>query len=146
MGDPVSMMVVAAGASTASGLFSASGQAQATSYQSAQAAVAARRGKIAAAETDTTLRQNLQDTIGNIRAIRASAGIDPNSPTTQAIIASESAKSERSRRIQVANAEAQVAADEWSSRTLSRISGDQWLYGSLGALAGGAGSFAKMAA
>lgn len=130
---------------TAAGLAKAGGEAAATDQKAADAAVAARRGKIAAAETDTVLRQNLADIISNIRTVRASASIDPNSPTTAAILANETDKAERDRRIRVANIEAQVDSDENASAFYRNSANNQWLYGSLAAIGGGYEKFRQYA-
>lgn len=138
MGDPISIALLAGtAASTGAGILGARSEAQATAFRSGEAAVAARQGKIAANETDAALRRELDTVIGNIRSIRASAGIDPNSPTTRAILAEETKVSDRERRIRVGNIMAQVGSDERAAKTLARSSRDQWLYGTLGAVGRG---------
>lgn len=130
----------------ASGIMRARGEAQGLAHRSAEAAVAARQGKIAAAQTDTHLREELTSTLGNIAAIRASSGIAPDSPTTQAIVDNESRVAERERRIRVANIMNQSESDERSSRFLKRSSRDAWLYGTIGSIGRGFSAAAQAGA
>lgn len=128
---------IAIGMQVAGGIGQAAGEAKAASFKASEAAAAARYGKIAAAETDTAIRGELASVVGNIRAIRASSGIDPNSPTTQAIIDAEGKVSERQRRIQVGNLNAQVTSDQRGAKFLAKSGADAFLYGSLGTIGKG---------
>lgn len=119
------------------GILKARSNKRAADFEAAQAEVAARHGEIRAAETDAQLREELSSVIGNIRAIRASSGISPDSPTTQAIIDEESRVSERQRRIQVFNELAQAQSDRRSAGQLRRSGREQFLYGSLGSVGSG---------
>jgi hypothetical protein len=121
----------------ASGVMKARGESKGLAFKSSEAAVASRQGKIAAAETDTHLREELRSVIGNIGAIRASSGIAPDSPTTQAIVDNEGRVSERERRIRVGNIMSQSESDERSSRFFKGASRDAWLYGTIGAVGRG---------
>ena len=85
---------------------------------------------------------NRRSTIGNIRAIRASAGIGPDSPTTDAIIADETRVSDRERRIRVANILGQVGSDERSATFLRKSSRDTFLYGTAASVGRGFSSLA----
>lgn len=144
MGDPVTLTVIGIGMQVGSGVLGAAGDAKAASFKASEAATAARYGKIAAAETDTGIREELRSVVGNIRAIRASSGISPDSPTTDAIIANESRISERQRRIQVNNINAQVNSDTNASAFYQQSASDAFLYGSLGAFGGGLKSLASL--
>lgn len=62
-----------------------------------------RVGRLRAAQTDTALRQELHATIGNIRAIAASAGAPVDSPAIEAFIRGEEVASDRDRRVAVSN-------------------------------------------
>ncbi len=139
MGEPIStaLMVGAGALQIGSGVAQAAGDARAAAFKGQQADAAARAGRVAAAETDTALRDELRGVISNIRAIGASSGVDPNSPTTAAIIANESAASERERRIRVANIERQADSDAASGRFFRQQGRDAFLYGSAGALSRG---------
>ena len=77
------------------------GQAAAQQAEAAKAERAKQVALIQADQTDAAYRDDLNTTIANIKAIRASTGADPNSPTTDAFIDTESAASERVRRIKV---------------------------------------------
>jgi hypothetical protein len=122
---------------TASGIMKAKGEAEGLAFKASQAMVAARAGKTAAAEIDTHLRDELKTTLGHIDAIRASSGIDPSSPTTQAILSNESRISERQRRIKVSNALSQATEDARSSSFLRGAGRDAFLYGTIGAVGRG---------
>lgn len=142
MGDPVTLAII--GLQVGSGIAGAAGDAKAVSFKASEAATAARYGKIAAAETDTGIREELRSVVGNIRAIRASSGISPDSPTTAAIVANEGRISERQRRIQVNNINAQVTSDQNSSAFLTQSAKDTFLYGTLGSFGKGLGSLASL--
>ncbi len=131
------------GLEVASGIMKARGEAEALGQRSAEAAVAARQGKIAAAETDAHLREELRSVLGNIRAVRASSGISPESPTTAAILDEESRVSERQRRIRVGNINRQVESDTRAASFLRRQSRDAFLYGTIGAFGRGFSSMAR---
>lgn len=143
MDAATALLLTTASTQFASGLAEGAGQARAMGFRAAEAASAARRGKIAAAQTDTQLREELAGVLASIRAIRASAGISPDSPTTQAILEEESRVSGRERRIRVGNIMAQVESDERSSRFLRSAARDAWLYGALGGLARGSSTLAS---
>lgn len=144
MADPVTLAVIGITAQVGSGILGAAGEAKADSFKSAQAAQAARYGKIQAAETDTAIRENLSDVVSNIRAIRASSGISADSPTTTAIIENETKMAERERRIRVNSILGQVGSDEASSQFFKTAAGDAFLYGTLGSFAQGFKSFASL--
>jgi hypothetical protein len=115
----------------ASGLAEGAAESRAMSFKAAEARTAARQGKIAAAQTDTAVREELANVISNIRSIRASSGISPDSPTTRAIIEKEGGIAERERRIRVGNILAQVSSDTRSARFFSQSADSAWLYGGL---------------
>jgi hypothetical protein len=100
------------GLSVLSGIMGAQGQSAAYRYAQSQAERRALAARTAADQTDAALRDQLVTTLGNIEAIRASANIDPTSPTGQAILEREREVSERQRRIQVGNLQAQGAQYE----------------------------------
>lgn len=143
MGAVAPLAAVAAGASAGSSLFRAAGESRAARFKAEEAARAARAGRIAAAETDTQMREELRSVIGNIRAIRASAGIVSDSPTTAAVIGEEERVADRERRIRVSNIMAQAESDERASRFFRRSAKDAWLFGGLDALSRGASFLAR---
>lgn len=127
----------------AGGVAESAGAAKGEAFKGQEAATAARYGKIAAAETDTNIREELKTTVANIRAIRASAGIDPDSPTTAAILANEGRISERERRIRVGNIMAQAASDKRAAQFYKSAAPNTFLYGTLGAFGSGFTSLAS---
>lgn len=108
--DPVSLIV--GGLSLASGFISGKGDQAAQNYKAQQSERAAQIGKIQADQVDASYRSELNSTIANIRAIRSSAGVDPNSPTGMAIDAKQEQTSNRDRSIEVANKRMQATQDE----------------------------------
>lgn len=126
-----------------SGITQAAGESRALAFRAAEAKKAEYAGRTAAAETDATLRAELSDVLANIRAIRASAGVRPDSPTTQAILEEETRVSERERRIRVGNINRQADSDADSARYLRRSSRDAFLYGTFGSVARGFSSIAS---
>src|ERR1700676_1345369 len=54
-------------------------------FQANKATESAKFGRLQADLTDTTMRERLNTTLGNIDAIRAASHVDPTSPTTQAV-------------------------------------------------------------
>lgn len=147
MGDPVTLGVAALIAGTTaqvgSGVLEAAGEARADSFRASEANAAARRGKIAASETDVALREELRSVLGNIRAVAASAGRSPDSPTTLAILENETRISDRQRRITVSNIEEQVSSDKRSAAFLTTSARDKFIYGSLGSVGRGFSTLAK---
>lgn len=79
-------------------------------FQSDQLTKNARAARTQADQTDAFLRDELESTVSNIKAIRASAGMS-DSPTSDAVIAKESEVSDNQRRIKVGNLKSQ--ADEY---------------------------------
>ena len=92
-------------------------------FQAARAERAAEFGKLQATLTDTTMRENLTSTLGNIDAVRAAAGIDPTSPTTAALEGRSTMLSDRQRMAAVGSIRSQAAEDEASAKYL-REAGD----------------------
>jgi hypothetical protein len=96
----------------AGSLVGAFGQSQASNYQADQSKRAAQVGRVQADQIDASYRDELNSTISNIKAIRASAGVDPNSPTGMAIDAKQQQTSDRDRRIEVGSKRMQAAQDD----------------------------------
>lgn len=99
------------------------GQQAADYYQAQKAETAALYGKTAADQTDATMRENLNITLGNINAVRASANIDPSSPTTAALRDRTEVLGDRARNTKVDNILAQVTQDT-SDASYLRSAGD----------------------
>lgn len=95
-----------------SGIVGAVGQYQAGNYAAAQSKRAAQVGRIQADQIDASYREELNSTLANIKSIRASAGVDPNSPTGQAVNADQVRTSNRDRIIDVGSKRMQANQDE----------------------------------
>ena len=134
--------IAAAVATVAGGVGKAAGDSAGLDYKSSQAARAAETGRVAAAQTDAQLRENLESTLGHIKAVRASSGTDPNSPTGDALLEGQKAISDRERQIRVANLEGQAADDERSSRFYKKSASSAMLWGTVGAFGSGLGRLA----
>jgi len=95
----------------------------ADNFQADRAERAAQFGQTQAALTDTTMRENLNTTLGNIEAVRAAANADPNSPTGVAMLDRSTQLGERQRMAAVGSINSQVAEDKASADYL-RKAGD----------------------
>lgn len=116
----------------AGSLIGAFGQKQGADYEAAKSKRAAEIGRVQADQIDSSYRQELNSTISNIRAIRASAGVGADSPTGMAIEAKQQQTSDRDRKIDVGSKRMQATQDEADAKF--RKSSAKW------ALAGGIAS------
>lgn len=91
---------------------SAEAAASKADYDAARSERAAEFGRIKADQTDAHLREELAVTLHNIDAVRAASGVDPTSPTGQAIKDNETYISDRSRFSQVTSIRLQAEEDE----------------------------------
>jgi len=125
MGAETLALAALTGASTG---FKAYGESQAQGYAAAVADRDAMVAKTQAAQTDTQLREELNRTLSNIGAGRASAGVGLNSPTTGAVLDEQRRVADRERQIRVGSLDMQAAAkrDEAQFR---RASANMALYG-----------------
>lgn len=114
----------------AGSLVGAVGQARGTNYEAQQSQRAAQVGRIQADQVDANYRDELNSTISNIRAIRASAGVGANSPTGMAIEQKQADTSDRDRKIEVGSKVMQANQDDADAKF--RRSSAKW------ALLGGA--------
>lgn len=142
--------VVAGGASMASlGLNFMGAQAKgegekaAADYKAARAEQAAEYARTAAKQTDAQGLENLNLTLSNIDAVRASANIDPSSPTTAAIRDKTEVLADRARGIQVNNILAQAKMSTDDAAYLRQAGEFALQMGDLSAYAGAAGTIAK---
>jgi 23S rRNA A2030 N6-methylase RlmJ len=109
-------------------LIGAVGQYSAGQHAADQSEQAAQVGRIQADQVDASYRSELNSTISNIRAIRASANAEP-SPTSMAIVAKQTKTSDHDRMIDVGNKRMQADQDEAdakfrrSSATMALIGG-----------------------
>lgn len=95
-----------------SGLVGAFGQSQGSKYEAAKSERAAQVGRIQADQIDANYRDELNSTLANIKAIRASAGVVSDSPTGQAVDAGQVRTSTRDRIIDVGSKRMQATQDE----------------------------------
>lgn len=122
-------------------IFQGIGQQQADEYSAQKSEEAAQVGKIQADEIDAGSRQDLNTTISNIRAIRASVGGDPGSPSTEAYIDTETAASDRVRQIKVGSALLQSDQDSQDAAFYKSSASSALLGGALASLPKFAGAF-----
>jgi len=115
--------IAALGMQAGGSIMKGQGTKAADDFQADRAQRAAAFGEIQANLTDTTARENLNTTLGNIEAIRAAGKVDPSSPTTQAILDQNRERSDRQRTAAVASIKAQSAEDLASADYL-RKAGD----------------------
>lgn len=95
-----------------SGIIGAQGAAAGQKWEAQKAQRAAEVGRVRANQIDATYRDELNSTIANIRAIRASSGASVGSPTGMAIEADQQRISDRDRKIEVGNQRMQANQDE----------------------------------
>lgn len=100
----------------AGSLVGAVGQYQAQNHAAAQSKRAAKVGRIQADQIDASYRDELNSTISNIRAIRATAGVGANSPTQMAYEDEQEKVSNRDRKIEVGSKQMQANQDEEDAR------------------------------
>jgi hypothetical protein len=114
-------------------------------FQADKANEAAKFGRLQADLTDTTSRERLNTTLGNIDAIRAAAHVDPTSPTTSAVEAWQTQISERQRLAASGTQRAQAATDDASANYLRQAGQFAQTQGYLNAGIDVATGIAKMA-
>jgi hypothetical protein len=115
--------ILSLGLTAASDITKGSATQAADQFQADRAQRAAEFGLVQANLTDTTMRENLNTTLGNIESIRAAANVDPTSPTTAALMDRSTELSERQREAAVGSERAQSAEDLASADYL-RKAGD----------------------
>ncbi|MDQ0132665.1 hypothetical protein J2T08_000566 [Neorhizobium galegae] len=106
------MQAIAPVVGLAGSLIGAFGEKQGQDYEAAKSKRAAEVGRVQADQIDSSYREELNSTISNIRAIRASAGVGANSPTGMAIEAKQEKTSDRDRRIDVGSKRMQATQDD----------------------------------
>jgi hypothetical protein len=132
MGDPITIAAAAsiasAGLKAGSQYEAAQGQSAADLYKAQQLEQAATYGELKATQTNAAMTRNLVTTLGNIDAVRAAAGADPNSPTGVAVRDNANYLGNEQRRIKVASIEQQARTDE-SGAQFERSASDRALLG-----------------
>lgn len=130
------LSLAATGLSMAGSIFGGFSQAQGDEYEAQQAENAAEIGKTQAAQTSTFMTQDLDRQIQNIQAIRASAGVEDNSPTGEAIVNNVQARGQQQIGIKVGNIMDQVAQDQSAAALYTSNASDAILGGFLGGFGG----------
>lgn len=148
MADPISMVAIAASVGSAGlGAYGSISKGQGTKaaddMQADKLARAADFGRLQADLTDTTMRENLTTTLGNIDVIRAAGRIDPTSPTTAALEERQTQIGDRQRNAALLNIRGQMAEDEASAHYLRKAGEYALLQGYVGAGAQIAGAVGK---
>src|SRR5262249_8861674 len=111
--------------------------------QAARLDRAAEYGRTAAAETGAQLTTNLNQTLGNIDAIRAAAHNDPTSPTGVAVRGFAETQGITKRNIQVENILAQSEQDQADAAYVRQAGAFALTQGKIGALGTILGGVAK---
>lgn len=104
---------------------------------------AAEYGRTSAVETGAQLTTNLNQTLGNIDAIRAAAHDDPTSPTGVAVRGFVESQGTMKRNIAVENILAQTKQDEADANYMRQAGAYALLQGKIGAAAGALGTIAQ---
>lgn len=136
MGAAAAISGLAVGIGALSSLSSAQATANADTYKSEQLQLAAQEGELKATQTSGQLTQRLNQTLGNIDAVRAAARGDPSSPTGAEVRNTIESEGENQKNIEVGSILSQSAMDENNAAYLRSASSDALLNGALGAGAG----------
>lgn len=131
---PSLLGLAGAGAGALGSLFGASKAAQGDQFEAQNAENAAQIGQTKAAETDADMRRRLTSQLANITAIRAGAGLSPDSPTGAAINANVQGVADLSRTQAVQNISAQVTSDQQAAQFYNSSASSALLGGDLGAI------------
>jgi hypothetical protein len=112
---------------------SAYGTSQSDKYQAAEKEQAAEYGDLKATQTNAALTRNLNQTLGNIDAVRAAARTDPTSPTGAAVRNTVEATGTENKNIQVDSIMAQAEQDRADAAYLRSASNTALLSGGINA-------------
>lgn len=131
------LSMASVGLSAGGAILKGIGGFEADKYQSEKLERAAEFGRVKATQTSAQLTERLNNTLGNIDAIRAAGHNDPTSPTGVAVREYAEAQGERQRTISVDNILQQSAQDEADAAYMRHA-------GSIALLAGGVGGAAAL--
>ena len=109
------------------------GTSNADQYQAKEMEQAAQYGDLKAVQTNAALTRNLNQTLGNIDAVRAAARTDPTSPTGAAVRNTVEATATSDKNIQVDSIMAQANQDRANAAYLRSASSMALLSGGIGA-------------
>lgn len=137
------LSIASMGLSAFSSVMGGEGKKAAAEAQAARLEQAAAYGKAQADQTSAALSEELNKTLGNIDVIRAASGVDPTSPTTEAIRGRQEFLSDRQRTTSVNNILNQSRQNE-ADAAYARSAGDfalkQGYLGAATSVASGAAS------
>ena len=131
------------GLSAYSTLLQSQGVATADDYQAAKLDNAAKYGELKAVQTGGQMTRSLNNTLGNIDAVRAAANTDPTSPTGIAFRDNQEAIGSDQRSITVNSILQQSRQDTADAAYYRSAAKDALFAGGIGAAAGVAGGLAK---
>lgn len=137
------LSVASLGLSAASTIMKGEGTQAADNMHADQLTQAAQFGETQATLTDTTMRQNLSKTLGNIEAVRAAANTDPNSPTSVALMDQSTQRSDTQRMAAVGTIKTQDETDLASASYLKQAGSFAMTQSYIGAAAGVAAGVGK---
>ena len=109
------------------------GTSNADQYQAKEMEQAAQYGDLKAVQTNAALTRNLNQTLGNIDAVRAAQRTDPTSPTGAAVRNTVEATATSDKNIQVDSIMAQAEQDQANAAYLRSASSMALLNGGIGA-------------
>jgi hypothetical protein len=132
------------GLSAYSTMLQAQGTATADEYQANKLEVAAQYGEVKANQTGAQMTRSLNNTLGNIEAVRAAAHADPNSPTGQAVIDNQEKLGIDQRTIAVGNIRQQAAQDKADAAYYRQAADSALFNGAISTAAGIAKSVAPL--
>ena len=104
-------------------LISAGGGFMGQKYEQEQAKIRARVGEVRARDTESGYTEELNRTISTIKAIRASTGASPDSPSTAAVIGTETGRSDINRRREAGAERVAAEAARSDASFMGRLAG-----------------------
>lgn len=128
--------VAGAGLGALATMMQAQGTADSYEYKADQLEVAAAYGDLRADQTGAQLTRQMNQTLGNIDAVRAAVHSDPNSPTGAAFRDNQQRLGEEQRSIAVGGIKAQAARDRADAAYYRSASDNALLAGGISTAAG----------
>lgn len=137
------MSLAGAGLSAYSTILQSQGTASADEYQAEKLQTAATYGDLKAVQTSGQMTRNLNQTLGNIEAVRAAANTDPNSPTGAAVRDNQEAIGNQNREITVNSILQQSLQDRNDAAYYQSAASNALTAGKIGAIGGLASAIGK---
>lgn len=138
------MSLASAGLSAYSTILQSQGTASADDYQAEKLQTAATYGDLKASQTAGQMTRNLNQTLGNIDAVRAAANADPNSPTGAAFRDNQEGIGNNNRAITVNSILQQSTQDRNDAAYYNSAASNALFAGDIGAAAGVAKAIAPL--